>query len=150
MALPNYLNSFINKAVVKLLFPDDAELNITALDMGEEMCSLSIDKETTNRIPVAFGTVGVIEMAVDCTINISLNKVTSSAETWRNRILTNGLVNGANRECVFYDDVGREYRLFACTIGMGEVGANGTAADYKFTIKGSLAVNTELYGTLIG
>lgn len=150
MALPNYLEKFINKAVVKLIFPDDADLNLTAFDMGEDMASLSIDEETTKRLKVAFGTVGAVEMAVESTINVSISKVTTSAKTWKDRAIKNGLINGANRTCVFYDDVGNEFRLFACTLSMGEISGNGQSPVYTFTVKGSLQVNEDLYGTLIG
>lgn len=148
--LPSYLQRFINKAVVSLIFPDDPDLNLTAFDMGEDASSLSIDEETTKRLKVNFGEVGVVEMAVPATINVSIIKVVSPAETWRKRIFTNGLVSGANRTCVFTDDVGNEYTLFACTLSMGEVSANASSPVYTFTVKGNLAVNTELYGVLIG
>ncbi len=148
--LPSYLQRFINKAVVSLIFPDDPDLNLTAFDMGEDASSLSIDEETTKRLKVNFGEVGVVEMAVPATINVSIIKVVSPAETWRKRIFTNGLVQGANRTCVFTDDVGNEYTLFACTLSMGEVSANASSPVYTFTVKGNLAVNTELYGVLIG
>ena len=148
--LPSYLDKFINKAVTSLIFPDDADLNLTAFDMGEDAASMSIDEETVKQLKVNFGTVGAVEMAVPATINVSINKVVTPAETWRSRILTNGLVQGTNRTCVFTDDVGREYSLFACVLSMGEVSANASSPVYTFTVKGTLAVNTELYGVLIG
>ena len=150
MQLPSYLEKFINKAVTSLIFPDDPDLNLTAFDMGEDAASMSIDEETVKQLKVNFGTVGAVEMAVPVTINVSIIKVVTPAETWRRRIFTNGLVQGANRTCVFTDDVGNEYTLFACTLSMGEVSANASSPVYTFTVKGTLAVNTELYGVLIG
>lgn len=150
MQLPSYLEKFINKAVTSLVFPDDPDLNLTAFDMGEDAASMSIDEETVKQLKVNFGTVGAVEMAVPVTINVSIIKVVTPAETWRRRIFTNGLVQGANRTCVFTDDVGNEYTLFACTLSMGEVSANASSPVYTFTVKGTLAVNTELYGVLIG
>ena len=150
MQLPSYLERFINKAVTSLIFPDDPDLNLTAFDMGEDAASMSIDEETVKQLKVNFGTVGAVEMAVPVTINVSIIKVVTPAETWRRRIFTNGLVQGANRTCVFTDDVGNEYTLFACTVSMGEVSANASSPVYTFTVKGTLAVNTELYGVLIG
>ena len=150
MQLPSYLEKFINKAVTSLIFPDDPDLNLTAFDMGEDAASMSIDEETVKQLKVNFGTVGAVEMAVPVTINVSIIKVVTPAETWRKRIFTNGLVQGANRTCVFTDDVGNEYTLFACTLSMGEVSANASSPVYTFTVKGTLAVNTELYGVLIG
>ncbi len=150
MQLPSYLERFINKAVTSLIFPDDPDLNLTAFDMGEDAASMSIDEETVKQLKVNFGTVGAVEMAVPVTINVSIIKVVTPAETWRRRIFTNGLVQGANRTCVFTDDVGNEYTLFACTLSMGEVSANASSPVYTFTVKGTLAVNTELYGVLIG
>ena len=169
--LPSYLERFINKAVTSLIFPDDPELNITAFDMGEDAASMSIDEETVKRLKVNFGDVGAVEMAVPVTINVSIIKVVTPAETWRKRIFTNGLVQGANRTpaetwrkriftnglvqganrtCIFTDDVGNEYNIFACTLSMGEVSANASSPVYSFTVKGTLAVNTDLYGILIG
>ena len=148
--LPSYLEKFINKAVTSLIFPDDPDLNLTAFDMGEDASSMSIDEETVKRLKVNFGEVGAVEMAVPATINVSIVKVVTPAETWRKRIFTNGLVSGVNRTCVFTDDVGNEYTLFACTLSMGEVSANASSPVYTFTVKGTLAVNTELYGVLIG
>lgn len=150
LQLPSYLERFINKAVTSLIFPDDPDLNLTAFDMGEDAASMSIDEETVKQLKVNFGTVGAVEMAVPVTINVSIIKVVTPAETWRRRIFTNGLVQGANRTCVFTDDVGNEYTLFACTLSMGEVSANASSPVYTFTVKGTLAVNTELYGVLIG
>ncbi|MEI0517727.1 hypothetical protein [Brachyspira murdochii] len=150
MQLPSYLERFINKAVTSLIFPDDPDLNLTAFDMGEDAASMTIDEETVKRLKVNFGDVGAVEMAVPVTINVSIIKVVTPAETWRKRILTNGLVGGANRTCVFTDDVGNEYSIFACTLSMGEVSANASSPVYTFTVKGTLAVNTELYGVLIG
>lgn len=148
--LPSYLERFINKAVTSLIFPDDPDLNLTAFDMGEDAASMTIDEETVKRLKVNFGDVGAVEMAVPVTINVSIIKVVTPAETWRKRIFTNGLVVGANRTCVFTDDVGNEYSIFACTLSMGEVSANASSPVYTFTVKGTLAVNTELYGVLIG
>ncbi|WP_157148030.1 hypothetical protein [Brachyspira pilosicoli] len=148
--LPSYLEKFINKAVTSLIFPDDPDLNLTAFDMGEDAASMSIDEETVKRLKVNFGDVGAVEMAVPVTINVSIIKVVTPAETWRKRIFTNGLVQGANRTCIFTDDVGNEYSIFACTLSMGEVSANASSPVYNFTVKGTLAVNTDLYGILIG
>ena len=148
--LPSYLERFINKAVTSLIFPDDPDLNLTAFDMGEDAASMSIDEETVKRLKVNFRDVGAVEMAVPVTINVSIIKVVTPAETWRKRIFTNGLVQGANRTCVFTDDVGNEYSIFACTLSMGEVSANASSPVYNFTVKGTLAVNTDLYGILIG
>lgn len=148
--LPSYLEKFINKAVTSLIFPDDPDLNLTAFDMGEDASSMSIDEETVKRLKVNFGDVGAVEMAVPVTINVSIIKVVTPAETWRKRIFTNGLVQGANRTCIFTDDVGNEYSIFACTLSMGEVSANASSPVYNFTVKGTLAVNTDLYGILIG
>ncbi|WP_347292468.1 hypothetical protein [uncultured Brachyspira sp.] len=148
--LPSYLERFINKAVTSLIFPDDPDLNLTAFDMGEDAASMSIDEETVKRLKVNFGDVGAVEMAVPVTINVSIIKVVTPAETWRKRIFTNGLVQGANRICIFTDDVGNEYSIFACTLSMGEVSANASSPVYNFTVKGTLAVNTDLYGILIG
>ncbi len=150
MQLPSYLEKFINKAVTSLIFPDDPDLNLTAFDMGEDAASMTIDEETVKRLKVNFGDVGAAEMAVPATINVSIIKVVTPAETWRKRIFTNGLVSGANRTCVFTDDAGNEYSIFACTLSMGEVSANASSPVYTFTVKGTLAVNTELYGVLIG
>ena len=150
MQLPSYLEKFINKAVTSLIFPDDPDLNLTAFDMGEDVASMTIDEETVKRLKVNFGDVGAAEMAVPATINVSIIKVVTPAETWRKRIFTNGLVSGANRTCVFTDDAGNEYSIFACTLSMGEVSANASSPVYTFTVKGTLAVNTELYGVLIG
>lgn len=148
--LPSYLERFINKAVTSLIFPDDPDLNLTAFDMGEDAVSMSIDEETIKRLKVNFGDVGAVEMAVPVTINVSIIKVVTPAETWRKRIIRNGLVQGANRTCIFTDDVGNEYSIFACTLSMGEVSANASSPVYSFTVKGTLAVNTDLYGILIG
>ncbi len=148
--LPSYLERFINKAVTSLIFPDDPDLNLTAFDMGEDAASMSIDEETVKRLKVNFGDVGAVEMAVPVTINVSIIKVVTPAETWRKRIIRNGLVQGANRTCIFTDDVGNEYNIFACTLSMGEVSANASSPVYSFTVKGTLAVNTDLYGILIG
>lgn len=148
--LPSYLERFINKAATSLIFPDDPDLNLTAFDMGEDAASMSIDEETVKRLKVNFGDVGAVEMAVPVTINVSIIKVVTPAETWRKRIFTNGLVQGANRTCIFTDDVGNEYSIFACTLSMGEVSANASSPVYNFTVKGTLAVNTDLYGILIG
>ena len=150
LQLPSYLEKFINKAVTSLIFPDDPDLNLTVFDMGEDAASMSIDEETVKRLKVNFGDVGAVEMAVPVTINVSIIKVVTPAETWRKRIFTNGLVQGANRTCVFTDDVGNEYSIFACTLSMGEVSANASSPVYNFTVKGTLAVNTDLYGILIG
>ena len=158
MQLPSYLEKFINKAVTSLIFPDDPDLNLTAFDMGEDAASelilqlreMGIDEETVKRLKVNFGDVGAVEMAVPVTINVSIIKVVTPAETWRKRIFTNGLVQGANRTCIFTDDVGNEYSIFACTLSMGEVSANASSPVYNFTVKGTLAVNTDLYGILIG
>lgn len=150
LQLPSYLERFINKAVTSLIFPDDPDLNLTAFDMGEDAASMSIDEETVKRLKVNFGDVGAVEMAVPVTINVSIIKVVTPAKTWRKRIFTNGLVQGANRTCIFTDDVGNEYSIFACTLSMGEVSANASSPVYNFTVKGTLAVNTDLYGILIG
>lgn len=147
---PSYLNRFINKAVTSLIFPDDPDLNLTAFDMGEDAASMSIDEETVKRLKVNFGDVAAVEMAVPVTINVSIVKVVAPAETWRKRIFTNGLVQGIDRTCVFTDDVGHEFTALACALSMGEVSANASSPVYNFTVKGTLPVNTELYGILIG
>ena len=150
MQLPSYLEKFINKAVTSLIFPDDPDLNLTAFDMGEDAASMSIDEDTVKRLKANFGEVGAVEMAVPAAINVSILKVVTPSESWRKRIFTNGLVGGVNRTCVFTDDVGNEYTLFACTLSMGEVSANASSPAYSFTVKGTLAVNTDLYGIFIG
>ena len=148
--LPGWLKQFMNKAITSLIFPDDPDLNLTAFDMGEDMATMSIDEDTVKRLKVAFGEVGAAEMAVPATITVSIVKTVASANIWRKRIFTNGLVGGVNRTCVFTDDVGNEYTLFACTLSMGEVSANASSPAYSFTVKGTLAVNTDLYGIFIG
>lgn len=147
--LPGWLNKFINKAVTSLIFPGDQELNLTAFDMGEDMATMSIDEDTIKRLKVAFGEIGAADIAVASTINVSIVKTVASADIWRKRIFTNGLIKGDNSVCVFTDDVGNSYTLTACTLSMGEVSANASSPVYNFTVKGNLQVNTDLYGVYI-
>ena len=149
--LPSYLGKFINKAVTSLIFPDDDELNLTAFDMGEDAASISIDGEAVKELPVNFGTVGAAEMAVSATINVSIVKVVAKAEIWKKRFLTNCIIGGTEKTVVFTDDTGHSFNFCASYIStIGEITGNATDPAYKFVLKGTLPVNTDLYGTVIG
>ena len=57
-------------------------------------------------------------------------------------------MKGASGIVIITDDVGKEYKLQACSLGMGDVDANGQSASNTFTVKGIITVNEALWGVI--
>lgn len=138
----------INISAVSVVLPDDAELNLTAFDMGEGMVRIEFEGEAVNRLKVAFGTNASANISIDATATIEIRKLSTAADTWQKRALNNAIIKGTAGIVIITDDVGKEYKLQACSIGMGGVEANGQTASNTFTVKGIITVNEELWGVI--
>lgn len=146
--LPNFNNKIINITAVNIVFPDDAELNLTAFDMGESLISLSFDGKAVERLPVAVGNIGSAKMFRNASASISINKLSVMADVWHKRALNSAIVKGVTGACVITDDVGKEYKLFACSVDLTDISAAGKEGAYNFTVDGIIPVNQDLYGTI--
>lgn len=138
----------INISAVSVSFPDDAELNLTAYDMGEDLVSLSFEGDIVNRLKVAFGTNPSANISIDATASIQIRKLSSASDVWHSRVFTNAIVKGLAGICIITDDVGREYKLQACSLGLSEINANGKDASYTYQVKGIVTVNENIWGTI--
>ena len=146
--LPNFNNKIINITAVNITFPDDAELNLTAFDMGESLVSISFDGKAVERLPVAVGNIGSAKMYRNVSCGVSINKLSVMADVWHKRALNSAIIKGVTGSCVITDDVGKEYKIFVCSIDLTDINAAGNEGAYNFTIDGIIPVNQDLYGTI--
>ena len=146
MVIPSFTNNLLNKSLVSAVFPDDAELNLSAVDMGEGMFSINFDSEAIERLKVAFGTVGSPNLAIDVSVDVQISKITAAADIWNRRGIKETRVRGTQGMCVITDDMGKPYTLYQCTVSKTSFTANGTEAHYGFSLKGVMATNEDLFG----
>lgn len=138
----------INISAVSVVFPDDPELNLTAYDMGENLVELNFEGDIVNRLKVAFGTNASANISIDATANIQVRRLSAAGDTWHNRMWKKGIIAGASGTCIITDDVGKEYKLEACSLGIDNISANGQDASYTFNVKGIITVNEDLWGII--
>lgn len=148
MQISGLNGKMINISAVSVIFPDDAELNLTAYDMGENLVELNFEGDVVNRLKVAFGTNASANISIDATANIQIRKLSAASDTWHNRVWKRAIIKGLSGTCIITDDVGKEYKLEACSIGIDNISANGQDASYTFSVKGIITVNEDLWGVI--
>lgn len=146
MQVPSFTNNLLNKTLVSLNFPDDPELNLTAVDMGEAMLTVNFEGEAVQRLPVAFGSVGSPELSINASVEVQISKITGAADIWNNRGLKETRVRGVQGLCVLTDDMGKQITMYACTVAKQSFSANGSEGHYAFTLQGVVPTNEDLFG----
>ena len=132
---------FLNKLYNKLIFSDAPNLNLTAFDMGSSQCSARMGRKGVNRLDVATGTVGSLEIFVPVTLSGAVQKTSPSLKYYKERILKNGYIGGT---LTVYDDVNEAYVIDDVSISVEEIPPmNGTEPAVTFQIEGNLRVNEE-------
>ena len=132
---------FLNRLFNKVTFSDAPNLNITAMDMGEEQCTITLEAEGVDRLPVATGTIGSLRIFVPVTMALSIKKTSPILGYYRQAILENGYIGGS---VTIMDDVGNEYTAVKPSIAISEMGAlNGTQPAVTFNVKANLRVNSK-------
>lgn len=132
---------FLNKLLVKAIYSDAPELNLTAFDMGEEMINISFDENVVNRIRTATGAMGSLSIFIPVTAVVSIAKSSPAFDSYKKRILSNGYIGGT---LTIYDDVNEKWILEDVSINPQNVGAlNGTIANFDFQLQGNMQVNKD-------
>lgn len=132
---------FLNKLLVKAIFSDAPELNLTAFDMGEEMVNISFDENVVNRVRTATGAMGSLSIFIPVTATVSIAKSSPAFDNYKKRILSNGYIGGT---LTIYDDVNEKWVLEEVSINPQNIGAlNGTIANFDFQLQGNMQVNKD-------
>lgn len=136
---------FLNKYFTKAVFSDVPELDISAVDMGEEMISLTIDGESVKRIATATGTVASAEIFVPVTMTFAILKASPADKIYTDRFKQNGVIPGT---CTLYDDVNKKWEFYKMSMSMEGFSLNASEAHRNYVVQGIMNVNTELIAQL--
>ena len=138
---------FLHKGFVKAVFSDAPALNVTAVDMGTEMISVTIDDKPVVRIPTATGTVAAANIFVPVTATIQILKASPADAIYTSRFKENGVIPGG---LTIYDDVNKAWTINKLSISLSGFSSNASEAHRAYTIEGNIAVNTDLIAQLGG
>jgi len=138
---------FLHKGFVKAVFSDVPSLNVTAVDMGSEMISVTFDDKPVNRIATAVGTVASANVFVSVSATIQVLKASPADKIYTNRIKANGVIPGT---ATLYDDVNKDWTLQKMSIPISGFSANASEAHRAYTIEGIMPVNEDLIAELGG
>lgn len=132
---------FINRLYTKVIFTEDASLNVTPYDMGDGQIQVSIGDDIVRRLRAATGTVGSLSIYVPVKIVISILKTSPAYTTYATRALQNGYIGGS---ATIYDDVNVGWTITDPSISTATFpNANGSDPAVEVTIEGNLLVNTQ-------
>ena len=132
---------FLNKLYNKVVFSDAPELNIGAMDMGEEQTAIRLTKDAVARLATATGTVGSMEIFIPVEMDVSIDKTSPMYSQWVSRLLKNAYIGGS---VTVYDDVNISYTGTKPSVSCSDFGKlNGTDPQVTFTVHANLRVNTE-------
>lgn len=138
---------FLHKGFVKAVFSDVPALNVSAIDMGAEMISVTFDDKPVNRIPTAVGTVASANVFVSVSATLQVLKASPADKIYTDRIKASGVIPGT---LTLYDDVNKAWTLSKLSISLAGFSANASEAHRAYTIEGILPVNTDLIAELGG
>ena len=138
---------FLHKGFVKAVFSDVPALNVSAVDMGSEMISVTLDDKPVNRIATATGTVASANVSVSVSATIQVLKASPADKIYTDRIKANGVIPGT---LTLYDDVNKDWTLSKLSISLAGFSANASEAHRAYTIEGILPVNIDLIAELGG
>ena len=138
---------FLHKGFVKGVFSEAPELNVTAVDMGTEMISVSIDTQSVDRLPTATGTVASANSFVSVSATFQVLKASPADKIYTNRIKSNGVIPGT---LTVYDDVNKDWTFSKLSISLAGFSANASEAHRAYTVQGIMPVNTDLIAQLGG
>lgn len=133
------VQGFLNKSLTKLIFGQDASLNVSASDLGEGTIKMSYDDEGVKRLNTCVGQVISLNFFRPVTITISINKVKDAYRVYSDLIEDDIAYIGGN--CTFVNDVGREFTIYDLSIEKGEDNGDGENASVEFTLKGTQKCN---------
>lgn len=138
---------FLHKGFVKAVFSDAPALNVSAVDMGAEMITVTIDDKPVNRIATAVGTVASANVFVSVSATIQVLKASPADKIYTDRIKQNGVIPGT---ITLYDDVNKDWTLSKLSISLAGFSANASEAHRAYVIEGIMPVNTDLIAQLGG
>lgn len=138
---------FLHKGYVKLVFSDAPELNVSAVDMGNEMVTVAYDDKPVNRIATAVGTVASANVFVSAGYTVQVLKTGAADKIYLNRIDKNCVIPGT---VTLYDDVNHPTTLSKVSISLAGFSSNASEAHRAFLIEGIKSVNTDLISELGG
>lgn len=134
----------ICKIYSKVLFADPTEqsLNVYYTDMGQEQAQLAIEGDSVELLDTAYGVVQSPNLYVRATLTVSIVKDRPKYNTYVQRSMTNGVINGS---ITLTDDARQTYVMRDCVLNMPKaVSTNGSEANVDFEIKGVILANTNL------
>lgn len=133
------VQGYLNKSLTKLIFGQDASLNVSANDLGEGTIKMAYDDEGVKRLNTCVGQVVSLNFFRPVTITISINKVKNAYQVYSNLIESGIAYIGGN--CTFINDIGREFTIEDLSIEKGEDNGDGENASVEFTLKGTQKCN---------
>lgn len=137
---------FINKLYTKAIFSEASELNLTAHDMGESMCSITYNDDVVKRLPTAVGTIGSMSIFISVDVQVSIIKTSETIDNYMERIQKGAYIGGT---LTLYDDINRAYTIEDVSLNIKEVPSmNGTEPAVPFVISGNLLVNKDSLGVI--
>lgn len=133
------VQGFLNKSFTRLIFGQDATLNVSAQDLGEGTIKMSYDDEGVKRLNTCVGQAVSLNFFRPVTITISINKTRNAYWVYSN-LIENGIAYiGGN--CTYINDVGREHTIEDLSIEKGEDNGDGENASVDFVLKGTQKCN---------
>lgn len=133
------LQGFLNKSLTKCVFGQNASLNVKSTDLGENSITMSTNSEAAERLPTAVNEAISLNFYRSVSLTISINKLSQAYHIYSDLIESGVSYIGGN--CVFTDDVGREYAIESLSIEMGENTGDGKNASVDFILKGIQRTN---------
>ena len=133
------VQGYLNKSLTKLLFGQNASLNVSAESLGEGTIKMSYEDEGVKRLNTCVGQVVSLNFFRPVTITISINKVKNSYLIYSDLIENGTAYIGGN--CTFINDVGREFTIEDLSIEKGEDNGDGESASVDFILRGTQKCN---------
>lgn len=143
MATKNY--SFIHKGFSKGVYSDAASLNFIVSDLGDDMASITVDRESVERLDTAVGTVASANLFVPVTVTIAILKTSPLDLIYKDQMTSNSVLDGT---LSLYDDSNKAWTISALSMSLEGFSANGKEAFRNYIIKGNMEVNVNTIAEL--
>lgn len=134
--------AILNKSFVSLSFAEDPSLNLVASDLHENMISISYGDDNFIQERGATSTILGVNFFTRATITINMSPLSSKFEIWKNRVISNGYINGS---ASLKADNGTTDNLKNIVISLGDRDITGASGVATFTLTCDFSVNQELY-----
>ena len=136
---------FIFKGFPKVLYSDQADLNLVPSDFGDEMIAINYEGDVTKRLKTATGSIASPELFAEFTATLNIKKTSPQYLAYKNRVNSNTVIPGS---AIVVDDANQQYNITRLSIKPMAFNASGNDVVVQFVLQGNMQVNGDLIASV--